>query len=160
MLYRLCPPSSVTWCDLPDTVQLIQAHPDADFEKLPWEPAEARAFSDDLLRIATRHGVPSSAGIILDVQHTLALGRADELRINQIAAEQAHADLPESYSMQLVEQMFSEGMESDAHLNEEIRKTTEKVARKAEKDLAEVLAAPVQPELVEHWRRIGGRYPD
>ncbi|MEV0082299.1 hypothetical protein [Saccharopolyspora sp. NPDC050642] len=138
----------------------IEQYPEADFEKLPWALAEARAFSADLLRIAVRHGVLSSAGIILDDRHTAELGWADELRSNQIALDQSLAELRGTASMRLIREKLPDSSKSDARFDEEVRQATEKVARRAEKDFAEVLAAPVQPELVEHWRRLGGHYPD
>jgi hypothetical protein len=157
MLYRLRPPADLTCCAVPgDTIQLARA----DLEKLPWTPVEERAFSDDLLRIAVRHGVPSRAGIVLDVRHTLDLGRADDLRRNRLVLDQAQAELRESASMRLIEQLYPGSFALGGRLDEQARETIERVARKAEEDLAEVLAAPVRPALVEHWRRLGGRYPD
>ncbi|WP_406635107.1 hypothetical protein [Amycolatopsis sp. WGS_07] len=162
MLYRICPPAAVTWCDIPGgrTLDLVRERPEADLENLPWLPAEARGFSNDLLRIAVRHGVPTRAGIVLDVVHTLDLGRADELRSSQIRLDDAQAKLRASTSMQMIERMFPGSIGSGERLDEDVRKATEKVAREAEQDLAEVLAAPVQPDLVAHWRRLGGHYPD
>jgi hypothetical protein len=157
MRYRLQPPATVTWCAAPGGT--IRSGP-ADLDGLPWAPAEEHGFTDDLLRIAVRHGVPSRTGIVLDVRHTLDLGRAGELRRNQAVLDQARAELGESASMQVVEQLYPGSFAWGARLDEQARQTIERAARKAEADLAEVLAAPVRPELVEHWRRLGGSYPD
>jgi hypothetical protein len=157
MLYRLRPPADLTCCAVPGVAARLAR---AELDGLPWAPAEQRAFGDDLVRIAVRHGVPSHAGIVLDVRHTLDLGRADDLRRNRLVLDEAREELRDSASMRLIEQLYPGSFEWGAHLDEQARKTIERVARKAEADLAEVLAAPARPELIEHWRRLGGRYPD
>jgi hypothetical protein len=156
MLYRLRPPAGVTWCAAPgDTVRRTPA---AELDRLPWAPTQERAFSHDLLRIAVRHGVASAAGLVLDVRYTLDLGRADDLRTSQMAVDQAQAGRRERTDP--LERLFPESAEWGARLEEKLRRTTELVAREAEADLAEVLAAPVRAALVTHWLRLGGHYPD
>ncbi|MEU0794612.1 hypothetical protein ABZ342_31515 [Amycolatopsis sp. NPDC005961] len=152
MLYRLRPPDRLTWCDVPGyAVCRADDQPPPDWEELSWVPAEARAFSNDLLRIAVRYGVRSGGGIVLDARHTEDLGRADELRCDRIAAAHARAELRSGASGQPVGVLGSEDHEWDR---------TEEAARKAEADLAELLAVPVRIDLVAHWQRLGGRYPD
>jgi hypothetical protein len=154
MLYRLRPPSRLTWCAVPGyAVCRADDQPPPDWERLSWLPAETRAFSNDLLRIAVRHGVRSGGGIVLDARHAEDLGRADELRCDRIAAAQARAELRSGAGGQLV------GVLGTRWEDQEWERT-EEAARKAEADLAEILAAPVQPHLVAHWCRLGGHYPD
>ncbi|MFI5590884.1 hypothetical protein ACIA5G_37955 [Amycolatopsis sp. NPDC051758] len=152
MLYRLRPPGRLTWCDVPGyAVCHRDDQPPPDWERLSWLPAEARAFSNDLLRIAVRYGAQSGGGIVLDARHTEDLGRADELRCDRIAAAQAQAEL----RGQPVGVPGPAARPADQEWER-----AEEAAREAEADLAELLAVPVQPHLVEHWRRLGGRYPD
>ncbi|MCR6490288.1 hypothetical protein M8542_46530 [Amycolatopsis sp. OK19-0408] len=154
MLYRLRPPDRLTWCDVPGyAVCRVDDQPPPDWERLSWVPAETRAFSNDLLRIAVRHGARSGSGLVLDARHTEDLGRADELRCELIAAAQARAELRAGGPSVRV-------LGSDAGLEEQAWERTEEAAREAEAALAEVLAVPVQIELVAHWLRLGGRYPD
>jgi hypothetical protein len=156
MLYRLRPPDTVSWCAVPgDTVSLAPA----DLDGLPWAPAE-RAFGDDLLRIAVRHGVVSPSGLVLDARHTVDLGRADGLRGDQLAIDDAQASLRESVAMRLIEQAYPGSGELAAQLDAKMRNATENTAREAEERFARLLAAPARPALAEHWRRLGGRYPD
>jgi hypothetical protein len=156
MLYRLRPPARLTWCDVPGyAVCRVDDQPAPDWERLSWLPAEARAFSNDLLRIAARYGVRSGSGIVLDARHTEDLGRADELRCDRIAAAQTRAEPRGGTGGQLVGVLGS-----DARLEDQEWERTEEAARKAEADLAELLAVPVQIDLVAHWQRLGGRYPD
>lgn len=157
MLYRLCPPGVLTWCAAPgDAVSLAPAALDG----LPWAPAEERTFGADLLRIAVRHGVPSPTGLVLDARHTVDLGRADGLRRDQVAVDDAQEKLRDTTAMRLIEQAYPGSGDLAARLDEKLRTAAENTARQAEEDLAEVLAAPVRPELAEHWRRLGGRCPD
>ncbi|WP_328613643.1 hypothetical protein OHS18_34800 [Amycolatopsis sp. NBC_00355] len=140
MLYRLRPPGRLTWCDVPGyAICRADDQPPPDWERLSWVPAETRAFSNDLLRIAVRYGVRSGLGIVVDARHTVDLGRADELRCDLIAA--AHARTGARVAV-----------EGDVRAWER----TEAAARVAEQDLAELLAVPVQAHLVEHWHRLGG----
>ncbi|WP_284745465.1 hypothetical protein [Amycolatopsis sp. RTGN1] len=154
MLYRLRPPGRLTWCDVPGyAVCRPDDQPPPDWERLSWVPAETRAFSTDLLRIAVRYGVRSGGGIVLDARHAEDLGRADELRCDRIAAAQARAELRSGAGGQPVGVLGSRSEEQEWE-------RTEEAARQAEADLAEVLAVPVQPHLVAHWRQLGGCYPD
>jgi hypothetical protein len=141
MFYRLRPPSDVTWCD---AVSLDRAGLDG----LPWAPAE-RVFTGDLLRIALRHGVPSPAGLVVEARHTVAPGRADD----QLVIDEAQAALRETEALRVIEQAYPGTSELAGRLDEKLR-------QRAEAHLAELLAAPVRPELAEHWRRLGGHYPD
>lgn len=151
MLYRLRPPARLTWCDVPGyAVCRVDDQPAPDWERLSWLPAETRAFSNDLLRIAVRYGVRSGGGIVVDARHAEDLGRADELRCERIAAALARAEPHRGASVGVL----------DARLEEQEWDRTEEAARKAEADLAEILAVPAQIDLVAHWLRLGGRYPD
>lgn len=156
MLYRLRPSGRLTWCDVPGyAVCRADDQPPPDWERLSWVPAETRAFSNDLLRIAARHGVRSGSGIVLDARHTEDLGRADELRCDRIAAAHARAELRSGAGGQPVGVLGS-----DTRWEAQDWDRTEEAACKAEADLAEILAVPVQPHLVAHWRQLGGHYPD
>lgn len=161
MLYRLQPPALLTWSDLPgSTVELVRKHPGADLDRLPWEPTEERGLTLDLLRIAVRHGAATTEGIVLAAEHTALLGWAYELRARQRDVDQAQAKMYDSDVMKYLEQQFPGTIASGQQLDERVRASTDRVARERDEDLTEVLAAPAQVELVEHWRRLGGHYPD
>lgn len=94
MLYRLRPPAELTWCDIPARAGLdLATNRNADLDRLTWLPTESRVFSSDLLRIALRHGVATNAGTVLDAEHTLDLGRSDELYLAQQAVDEAQVRL-------------------------------------------------------------------
>lgn len=123
--------------------------PDANLDGLDWKPAEDRAFSDDLLRIAVRQGIATRTGILVEVKCAANLGHADQIRISQMSADHARAALNETGSMHALHRMFPGMAEADAELDERVRESTDKIARRAERDLAEDLAAPAHAELVD-----------
>lgn len=140
MLYRLAPPTQVTWCSLPGrtTIEAAAEH-GVDLARLPWEPTEARVFSSDLLRVALRHGVGSSTGIVLDAMHTVDLGRSDELHLGQVQIDEAQARLREVNGA-LMEHLMPGWAAHGEELDSRVREGTEDEAREADEDLAEVPA--------------------
>jgi len=159
MLYLVTPHLTVKWFDIHAQTALdAAAEHNADLAQLEWLPAEAHTYSHDLLRIALRHGAPCSAGIVLDARHTVDLGRADEIRVGQQAIDEYQAQIQATHG-----QMFEAAMpgwtESGDEINERVRESTERIAQEAETDLAEVLSAPLNQDLVDHWTRIGGALP-
>lgn len=159
MLYRLRPPATLEWTDFPgyDTFQLLLDY-DADLDRLEWQPTEVRTFSPDMLAVALRYGEPSTTGIVLDAQHAVDIGRADELRRLQQESEALQAEISAKNGA-FFEAIMPGWTESGKALDERIRESTEDAAREAEADLDQVLAVAVKPELADHWRRLGGYVP-
>lgn len=160
MLYRLRPLVDLTWCDVPgSTIELAERHPGAELDRLTWLPTEAQPFTNDLVKIALRHGAVTASGIALDAVHTADLGRPAELRRTQQDVDDAQAKVRVSSTGQLMEQLIPGWTASGEELDAQIGTSTDEAIREAEEDLAEVLNAPERPELVEHWTRLGGRLP-
>lgn len=159
MLYLVTPTHEVLWWDIPGVkVETLQEN-NIDLAGLDWQPAKDRTFSLDLLRIALRHGTATRDGIALDVRHTLNLGRADELRLGQQAFDDAQRELAASNGA-LMEALMPGWTRAGEELDERVRDSTERIAREAEEELAEILAAPVNHTLAAHWVAIGGNLPD
>lgn len=161
VLYRLTPPAQLEWTDFPagtTTFETAVEH-GADFDRLEWQRTEQRVFSSDMLRIALRHGVTSSVGIVLSAMKTVDLGRADELRLGQQQIDELEVQLRQQNGA-LMESLMPGWTTSGEELDARVRASTEGVAREAEPDLAKVLAGPVNPALAEHWVRLGGQLPD
>lgn len=161
MYYRLRPPFDVTWIDMPFIDDKLIAEHKLDLDRLDseWKPTEDRAFSNDLLRIALRHGVATSTGIAVNVKHTLDLGRSDTLRTNLLAMDDIQAEIRSSPSGELMERLIPGWNAHGEQLDENIRRSTERIAREAEEDLAAVLAAPMNEALATHWTNLGGDLP-
>ncbi|NIH84699.1 hypothetical protein [Amycolatopsis granulosa] len=159
MLYRLRPAATLEWADIPARTTLDHAAEfNSDLDALTWAPAETRVFSNDLLRIAVRHGVATAAGIVLDAVHAVDLGRGDEVRVTQLALDEAKERLRETTGP-LLERVMPGWTENDKALDDRHRESMESSIEEFEEDLAEVLAAPVQEELLDHWLQLGGRPP-
>lgn len=159
MLYRLRPHAPLEWTDFPGFQLYDEAvEAGADFDRLDWQTTTDRMFSQELLQIALRHGVPTATGIVLSARHTVDLGRSDELRVLGMAGEEAQAELRRSTG-ELMESLMPGWTEHGEQLDERVRQSMEAGAQEADEDLAEVLAAPVRPDLLEHWQHLGGTPP-
>jgi hypothetical protein len=159
MLYRLRPPGVLEWADAPGFAALRkQVEQGADLDLLVWQPTEERVFSTGMLRIALRHGVVTGTGIVVSVEHTLDLGHGDTLRAYQMQSDEAQSEIRASHG-ELLESLMPGWTASGEELDERVRASTEKVAREAEANLAEVMAAPVRGDLAAHWARLGGSLP-
>lgn len=159
MLYRMRPHTPLDWFDLPGLKMSDFSDHGIDPDQLDWQPTEDRMFSNDLLRIAIRHGAPSRSGLLVDVNHTHDLGRADKLRISQHAIDELQAELRAAHG-DLMERLMPGWEAQGEALDQRIRESTEESAREADETLAQVLAAPIQPQLADHWRSLGGVVPD
>lgn len=161
MLYRLTPPTQLEWNDFPLGTKNFAAAVEhgVDFDGLAWQQTESRVFSSDMLRIALRHGVSSRVGIVLSAMHTTELGRADELKLAQQQLDESQARTRQQTGAR-GESLMPASATASEKLDAQVRAATEKAAQEAEASLAKELAAPVNPELAEHWVRLGGRLPD
>ncbi len=158
MLYRLAAPTRVTWTDFPMKLDDLQQH-GVDLDRLEWENTVELRFSDNLLRIALRHGVATAGGIALDALHTVDLGRSDLLRDLQRQTDELRAEI-RTKNGAFFESIMPGWTKAGEELDQRARESSDEAGREADEDLAVVLAAPVKPELVEHWRRLGGWIPD
>jgi hypothetical protein len=91
--------------------------------------------------------------------HTVNLGRADELRVEQQQMDELQAQARQQHGV-LMDSLVPGWAESGEELDARVRASSEMVAREAMADLAEVLTAPVNAALAQHWVRLGGRLPD
>jgi hypothetical protein len=160
MLYRLTPPASVEWFALDGLRADELTKYDVDLDGLEWQVTTDRQFSQDLLRIALRHGMQSRRGLVVNAKHTVDLGRADQVRVNQQAIDELQAQIRTSRSGEFLERRNPGWAKHGQELGDRVRESSEWVAREANADLAEVLSAPVDPALAAHWERLGGALPD
>ncbi len=160
MLYRLRPPTILEWSGFPgfDTLRIALEH-QLDFDRLDWKPTESLVFSRDLLRIAVRHGATSPTGLILDAQHAIDLGRADELRVLQMQMDTVQAERRANTGSRM-ERVLPGWTAAGEKLDADVRESTEREALGASADLEAALAAPAREELTEHWARLGGSLAD
>ena len=161
MLYRLTPPAQLELADFPGGTKYLETAVEqgADFDKLEWRRTEHLVFSSNVLRIALRHGVRSSVGIVLSAMHTTDLGLADEVKLGQQQIDELQAQIRQQSGARM-ESLFPGWTKSGEELDAQVRAGTEEAAQEAEARLAEELAAPVNPALADHWVQLGGKLPD
>ncbi|MGX5654366.1 hypothetical protein ACWKWC_06290 [Geodermatophilus nigrescens] len=159
MLYLAQPNGALKWEDIPAQSTLeAAAKYGRDLSGLSWKDSTERTLTLDVLRVALRHGVACSAGLVVDAGLVVQLGHAGEIRRTSSNAQQARDLLVREN--QVMEQISPGWTEHGRQLDAEIAKTTDKAIREAEEDAAEILAAPAIPALIKHWRKLGGRLPD
>lgn len=160
VLYRLRPPATLDWCDLPGKVTIkAAADHDRDLDLIDWKPTEQVMFSINLLRTALRYGVATQTGIALDAVDAGDLGHADDIRATGLAAAESFGELRASQG-ELMERMIPGWVITQDELARRVWESGEQAAREADEHLAEALAVPAKPNLIEHWKALGGKVPD
>ena len=155
MLYLISPTAPLQWCNMParSTMELAREH-GADLARLEWQPAE-RPYDTDLVRLAPRHGHPCSAGIVVDAGDVYTLGHAELIRRSQADVEQAQENL--RANNELMERLIPGWTEHGRELDARIARSSEDAAARADREAEELLAGEPNPDLVSHWRGLGGQ---
>jgi len=158
VVYLIQPHGPLLWNSVSDrmTFGAVREH-GADLAQLDWEPSEL-PFTPDMLRVALRHGVACSAGLVLGDGEVARLGRPGELRGIIASSPQRRQGLASADAV--MERVDPGWMERQRELDAGVNESVEQQAQQADRDVAGLLAAPVQPDLVEHWRSLGGRLPE
>jgi hypothetical protein len=160
MLFLVRPNLTLRWIELPASLlRDLQQQGGIDLADLSWQDSEG-PLTTEAVRVALRHGVPCSVGIVVEAIYIIELGRADEIRETHARAQAAQDELRASPSGELMEAIAPGWGEQGRQLDERIAASAADVIAEAEEDAAQLLAAPVKAELLEHWRRIGGPVPD
>ena len=127
--------------------QAIRHNPEVELAKIEgWQPSDTFRMNPTVMRLALRHGVACSGGIVFDGGLVSAEDRPGLLRRTHAEANAAHAKLPQ----------WAQHPELDAKVDQSVRLAISK----AVDELNAELAAPVNHALVGHWRRLGGVVPD
>lgn len=159
MLYLVKPTGEMVWNDLPAEMVLeAAAEHGADLSQLGWQPAERRA-DETTVALALRYGTKCPTGIVLDgayvvKQHRPALltqTHEQAARSNQAAFETGKA---------LMERAIPGWTDNSRALDDRVNESHRRQVEAAQADVDQALARQdVNPDLVEHWLRLGGRIP-
>ncbi len=158
MLYLLLPNMTMKRIDLPakTTLALAEAHA-FDLGALDWLPTE-RVPNMTILRLALRQGTATGQGIVVPASIIVEEGRAAELASTYWDSVAAHEKLA---AMDRFMQHVAPGwIERGQKLNDEIAETVAKAIEESMADVEEALAVAPKPELLVHWRSLGGPHPD
>lgn len=169
MYFLVEPPALLRWTDLDaHLIEKAAAEHSVDLGRLPWQPTETFSFGRDVLRCALAHGIACSRGIAVSAHKVIPLGRPAELA--ELAAKvevnrpKVHEmDVQAARTMEILNELET-GQKIDAsewvvrgdQLSAEITEMAQQSIAEAEAEAQEILNAPARPELVEHWRSLGG----
>ncbi|WP_058742763.1 hypothetical protein [Curtobacterium citreum] len=159
VLYLVHPSGRLFWNDLPSSLTLdIVAEHGGDLARLEWQASE-RQEGVAAVRLALRHGVICSTGLVVPGHIISDLLRPAELaqlaREAQISSERSRASMPDALMEQVMPGWKKSGEELDARVAESVAESI----REAEAELQELYDAPVKPELRAHWAALGGVLP-
>lgn len=147
------------WSDVGEDVveRIVQDHPDRalDLSRLSWEPFNEWPLDADTVRMALRHGTPTSEGIAVGVQNIVPLHHFRQVRS---FLPRDSTDIPEA---DVLDQALSGWRERTRELDARVDASRSRTIEQARRDLDEAFEA-VQPDaaLVEHWQRLGGPLPN
>jgi len=166
MLYFVKPFGGLEWA-VPFGQELIETARDegADLGLVRdwWQEAERPASTDDV-RAALRYGIEASGGIVVAAIHVITIHDPIKFRAliaepeAQFAAYRAHPQVKavDEWIEQSSPGWIENGREIDKGVAESMRETLAEREAEAEEELS----APLKPELVSHWKSIGGVLPD
>ncbi|HEY8587919.1 MAG TPA: hypothetical protein VIL55_00060 [Naasia sp.] len=151
MLYLITPSAGVSW-------SATSRQASDEIGGLDWAPAELRADAS-IVRLALRHGRAAHGGIVVDSVHLNDHNRMRRLLDTQSEARSVRAGMGDDY----------DAMESRSEGGRARREAQDaRIDAAADSDIASSRATvrealrqdSVDPELVDHWRRLGGSVPD
>ncbi|WP_448808359.1 hypothetical protein [Agromyces bauzanensis] len=163
LLYLIHPDRTMAWVDYfgQDPIDEAVANGrDLGLLENWWDPAESVA-EDIVVRVALRHGTASAKGIIIPGIHVAQVRRPAELA--QLAAESERVRREAAPHFKVVDEFIeaqapgwiAHGEELDKRVQASMNATREEARREAQEELD----APVKPDLVAHWARLGGPLP-
>jgi hypothetical protein len=161
MLYLVHPNRALSWIDLPASLieKLPPGEPEFDLAQFEWLPAtDTPTASGTIVRLALRHGASCTGGLVFSAHLVNAARRPTQLRevIDRALGASSKLRGEDKLMEHLMPGWGANWEKTDAG----IAKDVQRQIVEAEAELAELLAAPLVPELVEHWRLIRGFQPE
>ena len=158
MLYLIRPDMTTEWLDHFGRKEMALAQANGvTLDGLDWKPAE-RVVDETTLRLALREGQACGRGVAVDAGDLVPHDRPARIR-------QAHADAVAHRpvmrkTLEKMEQVYPGRLAEEDASNAEVDASIAESLAEADAALAVALAAEPRPELVEHWRSLGGVLPD
>ncbi|MFT3862034.1 hypothetical protein [Micropruina sp.] len=151
MLFRIEPTMRVTACTFLGKKDLAKFGSHPNFPNV-FEPTTVGS-PDRVLAIALRHGVAITDGLAVDAYPVFALGRPTELRKLRDDMMRNREQLRPEHEM--VDRWLGVPGETQ-RLDAEMDEVIDRQIDEADTEADGYLAGAVKPELVEHWRSLGG----
>lgn len=158
MHYLVTPAGIVGWAKLPPGIVDALGSGQASLDGVPWDTDTRLTFDDAKLRLALRHGTAVPDGILVPGFAMVAPTEADSVRAHAIASAERNAQY-RAETDELMEKIMPGHTEYRDKIDRGVPASFEYAAQQREADHAELLAEDPIPELVEHWKNIGGAVP-
>lgn len=154
-MYLIEPTGRVRWTDLPERMLMdgVKEH-GVDLARLDWREDTERRITNELLQIAMRHGIACSIGIAIPVTQISVVEHPETLRKAHAAVVKSRRNLGEAED--LMEALVPGWKADTERLNAEGDAATERSLAEFQSEADGVMAAPINEELVRHWRSLGG----
>lgn len=154
-MYLIEPTGRVRWTDLPERMLMdgVKEH-DVDLARLDWREDTERRITNELLQIAVRHGIACSVGIAIPASQISVAEHPETLRKAHAAVVKSRENLGGAEDLM---EALAPGWKADTErLNAEGDAATARSLAEFQSEADAVMAAPVNEELVLHWRSLGG----
>lgn len=158
--YLLKPDSTVLWSDISEYMidRLVKENPEfkVDFTRFDWKPSE-RWFDAALLGVALRYGAPVRDGLVVAGRDLVPLDYFRDMEAilhREIARDSANVR-----HAQLFEQLMPGWTEGTRELDTKVANAQRATVERAQRSMLKAFAAPINPELAEHWQDLGGSLP-
>lgn len=124
-----------------------------------WQLSD-RSLERSDIAVALRYGIPVKAGIVVAAIHVVVQQRPRELREVHEKAKRSGQHPQIKATEEFIDKYLIPGWKKHGEeLDQRIDEQSEKLVEEALEEARNELAVPVKPELVEHWRGIGGIVP-
>jgi hypothetical protein len=159
MMY-LVRPDQLLWTDIAglSPEKIIEAG--GNLEAIDdWKPSDRPVWDSDF-QIALRYGIPMSTGIVVRAIHILDKERPRELRQLHEKSKQSQAHPTIKATDEFIDKYLAPGWKQHGEdLDGRVDEAMESSIREAEEEARGKFEVPVKPELVAHWRSLGGYVP-
>ncbi|AMU57214.1 hypothetical protein PP614_04770 [Mycobacteroides abscessus] len=160
MYYLLKPDITVLWSDISEyTIErLVKNNPDftVDYSRFDWQPAE-RTFDAGLLHTALRYGVAVDWGLAVAGKYLVPLDHFRDME--GVVRKEAMRDSTNVPHADLFEQIWPGWGDSTRELDQRVQQSQQRTYERAEQEMREAFAKPINPELAQHWQDLGGSLP-
>lgn len=158
MYYLLRPQAPMLWTDADRVTVGFFSERGRDLAALPWRDDTDKVLTNDKVRVALRYGTACSTGLVIEANYILQLTSADELRATHAQVAESRAALADSED--LMERLYPGWKDHGRELDRRIDESSRAEADRRDREAVELLNAPVDETLLQHWISIGGRLPD
>lgn len=158
MLYRVTPIGHVTWNKFSLSLfrDLVEKEKELDLDVLEWMPVDEIHNFTQLVSIALRHGLKTGTGIAFEGRFLSTVQRPALLRATFADLQRSSAHPQIKATDELMESIAPGWIEGGERLDRNIEESAMDSISEAEAEADKVLNAPIDPDLADWWKKLGG----